>query len=281
MSLNIHTDLPFDERTLIMGIVNVTPDSFSDGGKFINPADAIDHAIHLVEDGADILDIGAESTRPGAADVSVEEEIDRLLPVVNALVKSVDVPISVDTTKSVIAQQMLDAGAHIINDISGLQFDPQLSKVVADYGCPVVIMHIQGTPRTMQKNPVYNDVISDIISYFKKRVEFARSAGIQDQQIILDPGIGFGKTIEHNFRILSEFREFTSLGYPLVLGASRKSFIGKTLDVPVDDRLEGSLAAAVVGAWNGANIIRVHDVKETKRALRITDAIDRQRGDVS
>jgi len=281
MSLNIHTDLPFDERTLIMGIVNVTPDSFSDGGKFINPADAIDHAIHLVEDGADILDIGAESTRPGAADVSVEEEIDRLLPVVNALVKSVDVPISVDTTKSVIAQQMLDAGAHIINDISGLQFDPQLSKVVADYGCPVVILHIQGTPRTMQKNPVYNDVISDIISYFKKRVEFARSAGIQDQQIILDPGIGFGKTIEHNFRILSEFREFTSLGYPLVLGASRKSFIGKTLDVPVDDRLEGSLAAAVVGAWNGANIIRVHDVKETKRALRITDAIDRQRGDVS
>jgi len=280
MSLNIHTDLPIDDRTLIMGIVNVTPDSFSDGGKFINPTDAIKHAIQLVEDGADILDIGAESTRPGAAEISVEEEIDRLLPVISDLVKAVDVPISVDTSKSKVAQKMLDAGAHIINDISGLQFDPELVDLVAKNDCPVVIMHIQGTPRTMQKNPVYHDVISDIISYFKERVEFARSAGVEDQQIILDPGIGFGKTIEHNFRIIREFQEFRSLGFPLLLGASRKSFIGKTLDVPVDERLEGSLAAAVIGAWNGASIIRVHDVKETKRALRLTDAVYRQRGNV-
>ncbi len=279
MPLNIHTDLPLHERTLVMGIVNVTPDSFSDGGNFFKPTDAIEHAIHLVEDGADILDLGAESTRPGAAEVSVEEEINRLFPVVRELVKAVDVPISIDTTKSVVARKMLDAGARIINDISGLQFDASLAEVVADYECPVIMMHIQGTPRTMQKNPVYHDVIRDIISYFTERVEFAHSAGIKDQQILLDPGIGFGKTIEHNYRIIREFQTFASLGFPLVLGASRKSFIGKTLDLPVEDRLEGSLAAAVLGAWNGANIVRVHNVLETKRALQMTDAIREQQGE--
>lgn len=278
MPLNFHTDLPIDDRTLVMGIVNITPDSFSDGGRYYHPKDAVARGIRLAEEGADILDLGAESTRPGAGLVDAEDEINRLKPVLQELLERVDVPISIDTTKAKVAREMLELGAHIINDISGLQFDPEMSRVVAEAGCPVCIMHIQGTPRTMQQHPEYGDIISDIKSYFIQRIEYAHKSGIRDEQIILDPGIGFGKTVEHNYRIIRDLREFTSLGYPILLGASRKSFIGNTLQLEVGERLEGSLAATVIGAWNGTSIVRVHDVRETVRALRLTDAIRGRQG---
>jgi len=258
-----------------MGIVNITPDSFSDGGRYLAPEDAVEQGKRLVAEGADILDLGAESTRPGAEPVPAQEEIRRLKPVVEALRRQVPVPLSIDTTKARVAREMLDLGADIINDISGLRFDPELAPLVAERDCPVVIMHIAGTPENMQENPHYTDVIEDIRQYFSARIAFARNAGIGEHQIILDPGIGFGKTVEHNYRIVGALDRFISLGYPLLLGASRKSFIGKTLDLPVDERLEGSLAAAVLGVWGGANIIRVHDVQATVRAVRLTDAIRR------
>jgi len=256
-----------------MGIVNVTPDSFSDGGQFFDPEDAIAHGLKLAEDGADIIDIGAESTRPGAETVTVEEEFRRLSPVVAELVKQTDVLISVDTTKADVARKMLDTGAHIINDVSGLQFDPDLAGVVAESQCPVVIMHIQGTPRTMQKNPSYDDVIKDILLYFRERIDYARSRGIADEQILIDPGIGFGKTVDHNHRIIRKLQQFTSLGFPVLVGASRKSYIGKTLDLPVEDRLYGSLAVAAMAVLNGASVLRVHDVRETRQVTRMMDAI--------
>lgn len=261
------------ERTLIMGILNITPDSFSDGGRYLSPDDAVDHGKRLAAEGADILDLGAESTRPGAEPVSAAEQIRRLKPVVQELVRHVPVPLSIDTTQAEVAREMLDLGADIINDISGLQFDPELAPVVAERDCPVVIMHIAGTPRDMQENPQYTDVIGEIRQYFTDRIAFARQAGIREHQIILDPGIGFGKTVEHNYRIVGALDEFISLGYPLLVGASRKSFIGKTLDLPVGERLEGSLAAAVLAAWGGARILRVHDVQATVRAVRLTDTI--------
>ncbi|MCF7804817.1 MAG: dihydropteroate synthase [Candidatus Marinimicrobia bacterium] len=271
--MNIHSDLLADGHTAIIGIINVTPDSFSDGGEFLDADSAIEHGIHLEQEGADILDVGAESTRPGAKPVSAAEEVRRLEPVVRGLAEYTNAWISVDTTKSTVARKMLDAGAHIINDISALQFDKSMAEVVSAYGCPVVLMHIQGTPRTMQQNPTYDDVIEDILQYFTERVTYARDKGIEPDQIILDPGIGFGKTLEHNYRIINEIARFTELEYPVLLGASRKSFIGQTLDLPVEERLEGSLAVAVLGARAGVRLLRVHDVKETVRAVRMVDAI--------
>ncbi|HKJ68167.1 MAG TPA: dihydropteroate synthase [bacterium] len=256
-----------------MGIVNITPDSFSDAGQYFDPEDAIRHGIQLAEDGADILDLGAESTRPGSEPVSAREEIRRLAPVVEALHDQVEIPISIDTAKASVAEKMLHLGASMINDISGLQFDAEIGDIAAEWDCPLVLMHIQGTPRTMQENPEYTDVVEAIRKYFQERVEFAHSRGVRDEQLILDPGIGFGKTVAHNYEIFRGIPCFKQLGYPLLFGASRKSFIGKTLDLPVDDRLEGSLAAAVIAAWQGVDILRVHDVKETKRAVMLADAI--------
>lgn len=264
--------LNFDSAQ-IMGILNVTPDSFSDGGEFFSPDDAIQRGLEIAEEGADIIDIGAESTRPGAEAVSADEEIRRLSPVVEELVKRTDTVISIDTTKASVAREMLQKGGDLINDISGLKFDPDLAGVVAEFGCPVILMHIQGTPRTMQENPSYGDVIEDILQYFKDQIDYARSQGIADEQILIDPGIGFGKTVEHNYRIIKDLRQFTLLGFPVVVGASRKSFIGKTLDLPVGERLEGSLAVAALSIWNGAAVLRVHDVKETKEAISMVDAI--------
>ncbi len=271
--MNIHAELPLDKRTLIMGIVNITPDSFSDAGKYFDPEDAVRRGMQLAEEGADILDLGAESTRPGAEPVTAEEEIFRLAPVVEQLIDQVNTPLSIDTTKAIVAEKMLQLGASMINDISGLRFDPEMGDIVAERNCPIIIMHILGTPQTMQENPEYTDVVDDIRAYFRKRTEFAHSRGVKDEQIILDPGIGFGKTVEHNYEILRGVPRFKQLGYPILLGASRKSFIGKTLDLPVDDRLEGSLATAVIGAWQEADILRVHDVRETVRAVKLADAI--------
>lgn len=275
MEFNLYTDLPLRERTLIMGILNVTPDSFSDGGDYFLPDSAIHRGVDLLQAGADILDIGGESTRPGAESVSASEEVHRLGPVISGILNTrSNAVISVDTTKAAVADQMLNLGAKIINDISGMQFDDEMPGVIAKHQCPVVLMHIQGTPRTMQTNPVYDDVITDILQYFTQRIEWAKSSGIKDRQIILDPGIGFGKTVEHNLQIIANLKRFTSLGYPVMVGASRKSFIGKILDLSVDQRLGGSLAAAVISVWNGAKILRVHDVTETVRALRLTDALN-------
>jgi len=256
-----------------MGILNVTPDSFSDGGEFYQPEQAIERGIQMAEEGADIIDIGAESTRPGAEPISTEEELQRLVPVLEGLLKKVAVPISIDTYKSSVAETALKAGAHIMNDISGLRFDLQMKDVVAKYRVPVVIMHIKGEPRNMQQNPYYDDLIGEIYGYFDESIRIAEGAGIKRENIIVDPGISFGKRLMDNYEILRRLYEFQGLGCPILIGPSRKSFIGKVLDLPPDQRLEGTIAAVAIGIQNGAHIVRVHDVKEISRACRIIDLL--------
>ncbi len=259
-----------------MGILNVTPDSFSDGGLFFNKDSALKQALGMQDEGADIIDIGGESTRPGAEKVSLKEEIKRIVPVIEALAKKIDVPISVDTYKSAVAEAAISAGASMINDISGLRFDTKMSRIAAKNKVPVVIMHIKGTPRNMQKNPVYTALIPEIMDYMVEGINIAREAGIPDDMIIIDPGIGFGKTVEHNLEIIKNLNKFAGFEKPILLGPSRKSFIGKMLDdLPVSERLEGTAAAVAIGIFNGANILRVHDVKEMIRVARIADGIKR------
>jgi len=261
--------LTFD-RTLLMGVLNVTPDSFSDGGRFLDFDIAVEHAREMVEDGADILDIGGESTRPGSESVSEAEELGRVLPVIEKLVGEVNVPVSIDTCKPGVADECLKAGAHMLNDITGLT-DRRMIEVAAEHGVPAVAMHMKGTPKNMQQNPVYGDVVAEIIEFLGGRVGAARDAGVED--VIVDPGIGFGKTTEHNLQILKRLGEFRSLGCPVLVGPSRKSFIGNVTGLPVDERLEGTLAAVAVAAMNGADIIRVHDVRECRRAAQVADAV--------
>jgi dihydropteroate synthase len=262
-----------ERRTVLMGIVNVTPDSFYDGGRRFDPAKAVADGIEMVEAGADIVEIGGESTRPGAEPVSVEEELDRVLPVIRGLRKSSTVPISIDTYKARVAAAALDEGADIVNDISALRFDPEMAPLVAAEQVPVVLMHMQGIPRTMQVEPHYNDVVREVSDFLAARVRCAIEAGIPRDHIIIDPGIGFGKTLEHNLTLLRELSAFTSLGQPVLVGASRKAWIGKILNLGAQERMEGSLAAAAVAVLDGADIIRAHDVKETWRVLRIVDAL--------
>jgi len=265
--------LDLSSRTHLMGVLNVTPDSFSDGGRFLKLEEAVKQGLKLAEEGADIIDIGGESTRPGSEPVTIEEELRRIMPVIEELTKRIQVPISIDTYKSKIAKEVLDSGASMVNDISGLRFDPEMKKVIAEYDVPVVLMHIQGTPRNMQENPKYDNLIEDIKSYLNQSISMAEEAGIGEDKIIIDPGIGFGKTLDDNLKILKNLREFKSLGKPVMIGVSRKSFIGKILDLPTDERLEGSLAALAIAVINGANILRVHDVKESKRVAKLVDAI--------
>jgi dihydropteroate synthase len=258
------------EKTLLMGVLNVTPDSFSDGGLFADVDTAVAHGKKMVSDGADIIDIGGESSRPGSAPLSENEELKRILPVVKRLVKEVSVPISIDTYKPLIADQCLKAGAHILNDITGLA-NPDMRAIAAKYNTPVVVMHMKGTPKTMQNDPVYKDVTGEIKEFFEEKITSARDAGIPS--IILDPGIGFGKTLEHNLRILKHLGEFQSLGCPILVGPSRKAFIGAITGLSVKERLEGTIAAVTIAILNGANIVRVHDVLECKRAVQVVDAI--------
>ena len=263
-----------NRETLVMGILNVTPDSFSDGGLFYNTDEAVSHALQLIEDGIDIIDIGGESTRPGAEKISEEEEIQRTIPVVKQIRElSSEIIISIDTTKPIVAQKAIQYGANIINDISGFSFDNKMIDVVRESKVPVIIMHMQGEPSNMQNNPVYDDLIIDISSFFKSKIKLAIDAGIKKEQIILDPGIGFGKTVSDNFQLINQLNEFCKLGLPIMIGPSRKSFIGTTLNLPVDDRLEGTAAAVAVGVMNGARIVRVHDVKEIKRVVTIVEKI--------
>lgn len=274
LKLREHT-LELGKRTYIMGIVNVTPDSFSDGGQHTTVQAAVDHARRLVDEGADIIDIGGESTRPGAQSVPVEEELERVIPVVERLAPRIPVPISVDTYKAEVAEAALASGAHMINDISALRLDTRLGEVVARAGVPVVLMHMKGLPRNMQENPQYDSVIGEILGFLRDAVARAESCGIPREKIIIDPGIGFGKTVEHNLEILRRLGEFRSLGLPILVGTSRKSLIGKVLNLPVDQRLEGTAATVALAIASGADIVRVHDVRYMARVARMADAIVR------
>lgn len=271
-------DIDCRQRPLLMGIVNVTPDSFYDGGRYARAEDAVAHALALVEEGADLLDLGAESTRPGAHPIPEQEEIDRLIPVVREVARRVSVPISVDTTKAAVARLALDAGAAIINDVSALRFDPLMADVVAASGAAVVLMHMQGTPETMQRAPEYGDVVADISSFFAERIRVATKAGISESAIILDPGIGFGKLQAHNLEILAQLPAFAMLNRPLLVGLSRKGFIGQIVHRPVEERAWGTAAAVALAVDRGAHILRVHDVAMMADVVKVASAMKRHAG---
>jgi len=256
----------------LMGVVNVTPDSFSDGGQFLDPQRAIEHGRKLVADGADVLDIGGESTRPGAAAVGEEEELARVGPVIEGLAGE-RVPISIDTSKLAVADVALRAGASIVNDVTALRAEPRIAGLCSDRDAELVLMHMQGSPRTMQEEPTYDDVVDDVKAFLAERMEFARGEGVPEERIWLDPGIGFGKTVEHNLELLRRLAELTELGRPLVVGTSRKSFIGKISGAEVDERLGGTIASCALAFANGAAMLRVHDVREVREGMQVAGAI--------
>lgn len=262
-----------NQRSLLMGIVNVTPDSFSDGGFYFSPAAAIAQAMKLAADGADILDIGGESTRPFAAPVPIAEELDRVIPLIQAIRRNSDIPISIDTYKAEVAQAALDAGANLVNDISALRFDLDMVRLAARSGVPVILMHMQGQPQDMQVAPHYNNLVAEIKTFLAERRDFALSHGILASNIILDVGIGFGKTFSHNLELIRRLDEFHELGCPLLLGVSRKAFIGKILDQPAIDRDIGTLGAIAVGLTRGTQIIRTHNVLLAKQLTTVMAAV--------
>jgi dihydropteroate synthase len=264
---------------LVMGIVNVTPDSFSDGGRFVAVETAVAHALDLARQGADLLDIGGESTRPNAVPVDLEEELRRVIPVVRELATRTDLPLSVDTYKAETARQALEAGAHVINDITALRGDAKMAEIVRTFGAGLVLMHMQGSPQTMQQNPVYDDVTNEVAGFLEARLQAAADMGIAGSQVVLDPGVGFGKTREHNLELLARLAELQRLGRPVCLGVSRKGFMGSLLGRPTTERLASSLAAVCHAmAYGAAQIVRVHDVAETRDAVRLFQALkERQR----
>lgn len=265
----------FTSRTYVMGILNITPDSFSDGGKYydgkLNLEKVIKDALQMEQDGADFIDVGGESARPGSENITIDEELERVIPVIEVLRNKINIPVSIDTYKSLVAEEALKAGACIVNDISGFRFDEKTAVVTANFNASCILMHIKGTPKDMQKNPVYGNVVTEVYDYLKESISIAKKHGIK--QIITDVGIGFGKTIDHNLELIRNLREFTKLGFPVLLGVSRKSFIDKIYPSSVNERLEGTIASNVIGIMNGANVIRVHDVPENVRAVKITDRI--------
>ena len=263
----------FENKTYVMGILNITPDSFSDGGSYSSVEEALKRSREMVEEGAHIIDIGGESSRPGAQHVSEEEELLRVLPVIKRLVQEIDIPISIDTYKSGVAKACIEAGAHIINDISGMKGDPDMANTAARLKVPCILMHMRGTSKTMQNNPTYDNLMGELVKELGESLEIALEAGVVKENIILDPGIGFGKTSEHNLEILKGLKKVASMGYPILVGASRKRFIGEILGATADNRLEGSLAVAAISAWEGASILRVHDVEETVKLLKVLDAV--------
>jgi dihydropteroate synthase len=260
-------------RPLLLGILNVTPDSFSDGGLYFDPEAAVAHAVQLVEEGADILDIGAESTRPGAVPVEATEELRRLIPVVRAIAKAVAVPISIDTSKASVAKAAMDEGAVIVNDVTGLRGDPAMVDLIAQTGAGIVLMHMQGSPQTMQQAPEYQDVVEDVAVFLSERTQYAIERGVAQSQIILDPGIGFGKVLVQNLDLLGQLPRFIQLGYPLLIGPSRKSFIGQLTGQPVEDRGWGTAAAVAIAVEQGAHILRVHDVGAMRDVVKVAAAI--------
>ena len=270
--------LTLGKRTLVMGVLNVTPDSFSDGGKFFDAQRAVQHALAMQNDGADIVDVGAESTRPGSEGISVAEELGRLLPVLERLRGKLKIPISVDTQKASVADMALGAGAEIINDISGLRTDPELARVAAQHEAALILMHMRGTPRTMQKGPFARDVTRDVVSGLEQSIATAKKYGVARSQIVIDPGIGFGKNCAQNYELLAKLPELAKLGYPLMIGTSRKGFLGATLaengkPAPAEERIWGTAATVAASILNGAHIVRVHDVAEMKQIALVTDAL--------
>jgi dihydropteroate synthase len=262
-----------NRKPLVMGILNVTPDSFSDGGKYDNSLTAISHAIKMEDEGADIIDIGGESTRPGAKPVDIEEELKRVIPVIEGIRKESNIVISIDTYKSNVASKAISAGANIINDISGLRFDNNMVHFVSEAKVPIIVMHMLGNPQNMQNDPSYSNLMGELITFFQKRVDVLTSNGINKNNIILDPGIGFGKTTDNNFTLIRELHRIVDLGFPVLVGPSRKSFIGTTLNLPPEERIEGTAAAVTAAIMNGSRIVRVHDVKEMLRVVKITENI--------
>jgi dihydropteroate synthase len=256
-----------------MGIVNVTPDSFSDGGEFLDPERAVAHGRELAAEGADLLDVGGESTRPGAAGVTAEEELVRVGPVVDALARDAGPPVSIDTSKVAVAEAALGSGAAMVNDVTALRAEPELASLCAERDCEVVLMHMLGDPRTMQENPVYEDVVDDIKDFLAERIEFAVSEGVDEERIWVDPGIGFGKTTEHNLELHRRLGELAGLGRPIAFGSSRKSFLGRLTGADVGDRLGGTIASNVIAYANGAGMLRIHDVAPMRQAVTIADAI--------
>jgi len=265
--------LDLSKKTLIIGVLNVTPDSFSDGKAFLRPEAAYKRALQIEEEGADIIDIGGESTRPGSLSVSQEEELRRVIPVLKRLRRRLKIPISVDTTKSAVAKAALEEGASIINDISGLRADREIASLCAEYSAGLIIMHMRGRPRTMQKSPRYSDLLTDIRLYLEKGLEIARARGVKRESIVVDPGIGFGKTLSDNLKLIDRIPFFKRMGFPVLIGLSRKSFIGKINKLKVHERIVPTIAANAISIYNGADIIRVHDVKEAVQAAKIADAI--------
>jgi len=277
LSLRSRT-LELGTRTLVMGVLNVTPDSFSDGGKFFTTADAAKAALAMQKAGADLLDIGAESTRPGSTGISAEEELERLLPVLRGLRGRLKIPISIDTQKASVAEAAIGAGAEVLNDISGLKRDPKIAEVAARFGVPVVLMHMRGTPRTMQRKPWAKDVMKDVSRGLRESVAIARRAGVRKSQIILDPGIGFGKSFEQNYELLAKLPALAKLGYPLLVGTSRKGFLGATLvphgkPLPAGERIWGTAATVAASILQGAHIVRVHDVEEMVQVAKVADRV--------
>jgi len=266
--------LDLGRRTYVMGILNVTPDSFSDGGRFLEPSAAVEHALSMAEEGADPIDIGAESTRPGSRPVPVREQQARLLPVLRAVKKRLKTPVSVDTTSATVTSIALSEGADIVNDVSAFAGDRQMAVIVARAGVPCILMHMKGRPRTMQKKPEYSDLMAEVTDFLAEALRRGEAAGIARTQMLVDPGIGFGKTVAHNLEILRRLAELESLGAPVVVGPSRKRFIGAVSDSPPGERVEGTIAACVLAARNGANVLRVHDVKPVVKALKLADAVE-------
>ncbi|MBI4530800.1 MAG: dihydropteroate synthase [Candidatus Latescibacteria bacterium] len=272
------TTLDLGARTYVMGVLNVTPDSFSDGGRFLFLDHAIKRVEEMVAEDVDMIDVGGESTRPGSEPVPMREELNRVIPVIERIVKEFpDVLISIDTCKADVAEQAIGAGARLINDVSAMRLDEEMGCVAAETGAPVILMHMKGMPKTMQEAPAYKDVVGEVRQFLRERVQKAVHAGIARDRLIIDPGIGFGKTVEHNLTLLARLEQFADVGCPILIGSSRKWFIGRLLgDLPVEERLEGTLASVVLAVAYGAHIVRVHDVRATVRAIRIADAIVEQ-----
>jgi len=272
-SLQLFRGLGIEKSVAVMGILNVTPDSFYDGKRYFDANAAVERALAMAEDGADIIDIGGESTRPGAEPVSAEEELRRVMPVLEKVVEKISVPVSIDTYKADVAKRALDAGARIVNDVSALRFDARMVEVVAERGAYVVLMHMRGTPRDMQENPVYDDVVAEVKEFLAERTQFAARNGIDGGKIIIDPGIGFGKKLEHNLELLGRLSEFLELEKPVLVGTSRKSFIGQLVGVPAEERFPGTAASVALAIREGASMVRVHDVREAVQVVRVAEAI--------
>jgi dihydropteroate synthase len=269
----LNHNLRLDSKTLIMGILNVTPDSFYDGGLHFRTHDAVRHGLMMVNEGADIVDVGGESTRPFSDPISLTEELRRVIPVIRALSQETDIPISIDTYRSEVARQALEAGATMVNDISALRFDPSIGHMVAEAGVPIVLMHMKGTPRNMQVNPRYEDLLGEIMGFLRQAVEEAVKIGIRRELIVIDPGIGFGKSCDHNLKIIRDLHRFLVLGQPILVGTSNKSFIGHVLDLPAESRETGTIATVAAAVMNGADLIRIHNVKAARETVGIIDAI--------